>query len=203
MSVPIVVPATLTATLATDVLRALEDALAPPPALRAKAKIEVEIEAAGEGTFTITAEGAQPLSAKKGFAKDPLICIHIAKGGWPLVQRELQAFADGLPAAPELRRHVDALRAPAPGELDVLVGAIKKIADASVRFDVKGGGIYAVARGPVEEATRVLKIAVDAKDLDKVLKGAALTTLTATLDGDRGVLTTLASALAPMLKRLR
>lgn len=203
MSSTIVVPGSLAATLAPDVLTALEDKLAPPPALRAKARIEIEIEAAGEGTFTIVVDGANPMSAKKGFAKDPLVSVHIAKGGWPLIQRELQALADGLPNAPAIRKHVDALRAPKPGELDVLVAATKKITDASVRFDVKGGGVYAVARGPIDEATRVLKIALDAAEIDKVLAGAPPSTVKTGISGDRGVLTTVASAMAPLLERLR
>lgn len=203
MSASIRVPGTLAATLAPELLRALEDLLAPPPALRAKARIEIELEAEGEGTFTITVDGDKPMSAKKGFAKDPLICVHIAKGGWPLLQRQLQALADGLPQAPELRRHVDALKQPKPGELDALVTAVKRITDASVRFDVKGGGVYAVARGPIDEATRVLKVALDGAAIDKVLNGAALTTVKAGIGGDRFVLTSIASAMAPLLERLR
>ena len=203
MTSPIRVPETLAATLAPDVLKVLEDVLAPPPALRAKARIEIELEAAGEGTFTITVDGPNPMTAKKGFAKDPLISVHIAKGGWPLLQRELQALADGLPNAPDLRRQVDALKNPKPGELDTLVAAAKKIVDASVRFDVKGGGVYALARGPIDEATRVLKIALDVAEIDKVLNGAPLTTVKAGISGERGVLTTVASAMAPLLERLK
>lgn len=198
------VPDTLAATLAPDTLKALEDALAPPPHLRARHRLQIEIEAAGEGTFTIAIDGPVPMSAKKGFAKEPFLSIHIAKGGWPLIQRELQALVDGLPNAPSLKKHVDTLKNPKPGELDALVDAASKIKDACIKFDVKGAASFAVARGPVDEATRVLKIGLDAAEIDAVLAGkAAPTSIKASIGGDRGVLTTIAAAMAPLLERLK
>jgi hypothetical protein len=197
------VPATLAETLEPAMLRALEDKLAPPPALRAKARLEFEIEAAGEGTFTIIVHGPAPLSARKGFARDPFISVHISKGGWPLLQREMQELVNQLPNAPILRKHVETLNNPRPGELDALVAATKNMKDASARFEVKGGGVYVVARGPVDEATRVLQIGLDAAEIDRVLAGAPPTLLKASIGGDRSVLSMMAGAMAPLLARLR
>src|SRR5581483_10026622 len=105
------IPSTLADTLKPDVLAELEKKLAPPPELRAQAHVEFEIEAAGEGTFTVVVERGS-IAAKKGFAKDPLIAASIPKGGWALLQRELQAVVDGLPNAPALAQKLDLLRAP-------------------------------------------------------------------------------------------
>ena len=194
------IPDTLAQTLA--MIAELDKALGPPPELRAKTRVEIEIEAVGEGTFTIVVEPGA-LTAKKGFAKSPLVAIAISKGGWPLLQREIQAAVDGLPAAPALKQKLDQLRAPKPGELDLVIAALAKLQDACVRFQVKNGGEYAVARGPVDEATRVLTIGLDAADIDKVLAGAPPTTVKATTSGDRGVLTAGVAALGPVLNRLR
>lgn len=209
MSMSIRVPDSLAATLAPDVLKQLEDLLAPPPHLRARHRLQIEIEAAGEGTFTLAVDGPVPVSAKKGFAREPFLSIQIAKGSWSLLQRELQLLVDGLPGAPALKRHVDTIRNPKPGELDALVDAAMKIKDACVKFDVKGspgapGGTFAVARGPVDEATRVLKIGLDAAEIFAVLEGRAPpSSIKASIGGDRGVLTTVAAAMAPMLDRLK
>ncbi len=210
MTSSIRVPDTLAATLAPEMLKQLEDVLAPPPHLRARHRLQIEIEAAGEGTYTIAVEGPVPMSAKKGFAKEPFLSIQIAKGGWPLIQRELQALVDGLPNAPNLKKHVDTLKTPKPGELDALVDAATKIKDLSIQFDVKGGAAgggaakYAVARGPVDEATRTLKIGLDAAEIERVLAGQAPpTSIKASIGGDRGVLTTIAAAMAPLLERLK
>ncbi|MBI1947146.1 MAG: hypothetical protein HYS27_15730 [Deltaproteobacteria bacterium] len=196
------VPATLAACLQPDTLEALEAALAPPRPLRAKARFEVEIEAAGEGTFSLTVDGGVA-SAKKGFAKDPLISAHVAKGGFPFVQRLLQAALDGFPLAPRLAKGLAAGRAPRPGDLDVALAALARLKDACVRFDVKGGGSFALARGPVDEATSVLTVVVDAKAVEGALAGAPLSTLKLELKGDRGVLTSVLAALGPVIERMR
>ncbi len=199
------IPDTLAATLDAAVLGVLEEKLAPPPELRAKARVEFEIEAAGEGTFTIVVDGGK-LSAKKGFAKAPLVAAAIPRGGWALLQRELQAVVDGLPAAPQLKAELDKLRAPKPGDLDVVVAAVQKIDDARVDFDIKGAGAsgkYSVARGPVDEATRVLAVSLDAAAIDAVLAGASPTTLKASVGGDRGLLTAVLAALAPVVRLVR
>jgi hypothetical protein len=196
------IPDTLAATLEPPVLTAIEAALAPPMHLRAKARIEIEIEAQGEGTFVVVIDGGV-VSAKKGFGKDPLVSAVLPKGGWKLIQKELQAAVDGFPSAPELRKRVDAIKTPPAGELDGLVAALKKLGDAAVRFDVKGTGTFALARGPVDEATRVLTVKLDPAQIDAVLAGAPVTTLKVDVGGDRGVLTAVLAALGPALQRLR
>lgn len=196
------IPDTLAATLAPDVIAVIEAALAPPVQLRARGRVEMEIEVVGEGTFVLAADDGR-VSAKKGFAKDPLVSAVIPRGGFGLIQRELQAAVDGFPQAPDLRRRVEALRCPRPGEIDALVAALAKLKDAAVRFEVKGAGTFALARGPVDEATRVLSVRVDAVQLDAVLAGAALSTVKADVSGDRSVLTAVAAALGPALQRMR
>lgn len=196
------VPDTLAATLAPEVVAVVEAALAPPLELRAKAHVEMEIEAAGEGTFVLVVDAGK-VSTKKGFAKDPLLSAVVPKGGWALLQRELQAAVDGFPSAPQLRRQVEAFKAPRPGEIDALLAALVKLKDAAIRFEVKGVGTYALARGPVDEATRVLTVKLDPAQIDALLAGAPVTALKADVSGDRSVLTAVAAALAPALQRMR
>ncbi|OGQ21629.1 MAG: hypothetical protein A2138_09870 [Deltaproteobacteria bacterium RBG_16_71_12] len=197
-----VVAGTLAACLAPDVLSALEGALAPPLPLRAKGRFEVEIEAVGEGTFTLTVD-AGAVSANKGFAKAPLVSALVGKGAFPFVQRLLQAALDGFPAAPRLAKGLAAGRAPRPGDLDLALAALTRIKDACLRFEVKGAGSYALARGPVDEATNVLTVVVDAKAVEGALAGAPLSTLKLELKGDRGVLTSVVAALGPVIERMR
>jgi hypothetical protein len=196
------VPDTLAACLQPELLAALETALAPPAPLRAKARFEVEIEAAGEGTFTLAVDGGVA-SAKKGFAKVPLISAHVGKGGFPFMQRLLQAALDGFPQAPRLAKGLAAGRAPRPGDLDAALAALSRLKDACVRFEVKGAGSFALARGPVDEATNVLTLVVDAKAIDGALAGAPLSSLQFVLQGDRGVLTSVLAALGPVIERMR
>jgi hypothetical protein len=192
------VPSTLADSLKPDILAELEAKLAPPKELRAKAKVEFEIEAEGEGTFTIVVDGGV-LSARKGFAKEPLVSASIARGAWPLIQRELQALADGA-----LAKYVEILQQPKPGEVDAIVAAMKKIKDAGVKFDVKNGGKYMVAFGPLDEATRILSVSLDAAEIERVLAGTAPpTALKASIGGDRGVMTAVLAALGPVVSRLR
>jgi hypothetical protein len=198
--VSVTIPGSLAEALKPDVLAALEAALAPPPPLRAQTRVEFEIEAAGEGTFTVVSEGGV-VSAKKGFAKDPLVSASIGKGCWPLIQKELQALVDGLPG--ELQKRIDALKAPKPGELDQVIAAVKKLGDVAVTFDIKGAGKYALARGPVDEAGHVLTIDFDASAVDALLAGGPISAFKAKIGGDRGVLTQAASALGPVLAMLR
>lgn len=196
------VPATLAACLEHDVMAALDAALGPPMPLRATGRFEVEVEALGEGTFTLTVD-AGAVSAKKGFARAPLVSMLIGKGSFPLVQRWLQAAVDGFPDAPRLARGLAAGRAPRPGDLDAALAALARVKDACLRFEVRGAGSYAFARGPVDEATSVLTIVVDAGALTGALSGAALSSLRLELKGDRGVLTSVLAALAPVIERMR
>lgn len=194
-------PETLAATLAPDVLGALEAALAPPAHLRAQQRVEFEVEAAGEGTFTITIDGGR-VSAKKGFAREPLLSVVIPKGGWQLVRAHIQAALEDFPRAPELRRRWAAVRTPRAGELDALIADLKKLKDAAARIELEGAGSFAVARGPVDEATRVLVVKMDAAVVEGLLGGRALTGIPVQLSGDRSVLTAMAGAVAPALKRV-
>lgn len=196
------VPGTLAACVQPAVLAALEAALAPPLPLRAMGRFEVEIEAAGEGTFTLAVE-AGVVSAHKGFAKDPLVSALVGKGAFPLVQRLLQAALDGFPHAPRLAQGLSAAKTPRPGDLDAALAALSRIKDACLRFDVRGAGAFALARGPIDEATNELTLAVDAKAVDGVLAGAPLSSLRLELKGDRGVLTSVLAALAPIVERMR
>lgn len=157
---------------------------------------------AGEGTFVVVMEGGT-VSAKKGFAKSPMISAQIPKGGFQLIQKELQAAVDGFPGAPELRRIVNAWRSPKAGELDALLRAIEKLKDAAIRFDVKGIGSYTLARGPVDEATRALTVKFDPMEVEGLLSGAPLTSLKVDVGGDRSVLTAVVAALGPALQRMR
>jgi hypothetical protein len=198
----VIVPSTFAQALQPNIVAGIEHEVSPPPALRARRKMEIEIEAEGEGTFTITLEGAST-TAKKGFAKDPFLSAVIGKGGWPLLQRELQAAVDGFPASAELRAGLDKIRSPKPGELDAVVDAVAKLKDACVKFDIKGAGKFALARGAVDEATRVLTVTLDAAEIDKVIAGAPLSSLKAQIGGDRGLLTAIGAALGPTLQRFR
>lgn len=198
----ITVPGTLAACLQAEVLASLEAALGPPMSLRARGRVELELEVAGEGTFTVTMD-AGVVSAKKGFARDPLISASIGKGGFSLVQRLLQGAMEGFPRAPALARVVEASRAPRAGDLDAVVASLARLKDACVRLEVKGAGTYAVARGPVDEATQVLTISLDAAALEGALGGAPLSSVRLDLKGDRGVLTAALAALAPLVDRMR
>ena len=78
--------------------------LGPPLERRAKGSFEVEVEAKGEGTYTYRYQDGA-LTAKKGFSRDePLVSVELPKGGWPFLQRLLQAAVDGFPDAPQLAR---------------------------------------------------------------------------------------------------
>lgn len=196
------VPSTLAACLQPEALAALEAALAPPPALRARGRFEIELESAAEGTFAMTID-AGVVTAKKGFAKDPLIAVAISKTGFPLVQRLLQDAVDGFPRAPALGKPLAVAKAPRPGDLDAALLALSKLKDACLRFEVKGAGSYAIARGSVDEATQVLTLALDVAALDAALAGAPLSTVRLDMKGDRGVLAYVIAALGPLVERLR
>ncbi len=196
------VPATVAACLQGPALAALEAALAPPMPLRARGRFELEIEAAGEGTFTVVVDGGA-VTAKKGFAKDPLVSALVGRGAFPLVHRLLQAAVDGFPEAPRLAHGLAAAKAPRVGDLDAALAALTRIRDACLRLDVKGAGAVALARGPIDEATRELTITVDVKAIDAVLAGAPMATLALSLSGDRGVLTSVLAALGPIVERMR
>ena len=197
------IPATLKATLEPGVLSVLEAALAPPPAQRATAAVELEVEAAGEGTFTLTYKD-RAVSAKKGFAKKPLLSARLDRGAWPLLRDQLQAALDGFPQAPELQSRLMAWRSLGAAELDGVVAALTRVAEGTaLRFDVAGAGAITVARGPVDEATRELVIGVDAAKLRALLAGAAPASVTVTTKGDRAVATAVLAALGPVLTKLR
>jgi len=198
-----VIPATLTAALEPVMLSKLEAALAPPPAQRATATVELEVEGAGEGTFTLTyKDGA--VSAKKGFAKKPLLSARLDRGAWPLLREQLQAAVDGFPQAPELQSRLLAWRGLRAVDLDGVVAALTRVAEGmSLRFDIVGAGAVTVARGPIDEATRELVVGLDAARLRGLLAGAPPTSLVPSMRGDRAVATAALAALGPVLTKLR
>lgn len=196
------IPATLGACLQAEVIATLDATLGPPLPLRARARFEVEFESAGEGTFTVVVDAGRA-TATKGFAKDPLLSVAVGKGGFPFLQRLLQAAVAGFTNAPVLAKGLAAARAPRPGDLDAALAGLLKLKDACLRFEVKGAGSYALARGPVDEATSVLTIAVDAAAVEAALSGAPLSSMKVALKGDRGVLTAALAALEPLVERMR
>src|SRR5688572_24244186 len=122
------IPATLRETLEPPMVATIEAALAPPMHLRAKTRFEIEFEAIGEGTFTLVVD-AGVVSAKKGFAKDPLLSAQVPKGGWPFVQRLLEAAVAGFPGAPLLKSNLEIMKLPKPGEIDTMIAALRKLTD--------------------------------------------------------------------------
>jgi hypothetical protein len=203
LAVTTTIPTTLKATLEAATLSALEQALAPPPAQRSSAAVELELEADGEGTFTLTYKD-RAVTAKKGFAKRPLVSARLGKGAWPLLREQLQSAVDEFPAAPELASRLKAWRSLGAADLDAVVAALTKLADGiAVRFDVAGAGTITLARGPVDEATRELVVGLDAAKLRALLSGAALSSLSASIKGDRSVGTAALAALGPVLAKLK
>ncbi len=195
-------PATLAEALATPMLDQLVLLLAPPDALRAQAPFELEIESADEGTFTLSVVD-RVVTAKKGFAKKPLLSATIPKGGFALIRRELRAACAGFPDAPMLAQGLAAIKAPAVGELDALMRALARLPDVCFRFDIQGCGVFALARGPVDEAAHTVTFKLAVERIDAALAGAPLSSLIAQTSGDRAVLPTVMAALAPLMKRLR
>jgi hypothetical protein len=197
------IPGTLAALLAPPTLSALETACAPPRELRAPVTFELEVEAAGEGTWVLRYE-QRGLIGKKGFAKSPLLSLRLGKGALGLLRDELQAAVDGFPAAPELARRLVAARG-----LDAAAAAAAHVAIAKlgeghcIHFDVVGEGVISVARGPVDEATRELTISLDGRALRALLTGAPLSSVSATMKGDRSVGTAVLAALGPVMKTLQ
>jgi hypothetical protein len=199
----ITLPATLKATLEPQTLSALEGALAPPPAQRATATVEVEIEADGEGTFTLTYKD-RAVTAKKGFAKRPLVSARLGKGAWPLLREQLQAALDEFPAAPELASRLTSWRALGAADLDAVVAAVTRLAEGTaVRFDIAGAGGITLARGPVDEATRELVVGLTAANLRALTSGAPLSSLSTSLKGDRSVGTAALAAMGPIMTKLK
>jgi hypothetical protein len=197
------VPDTFAATIAPDVLKALDAALGPPLAARAPGTYEVELEVAGEGTFTLTATNGV-VTAKKGFAKgDPLLSAKVPKGGWPLLQKELQAAVDGFPHNAELKRRQDDLKALKQAEIVSVVKGIERLKSIGVTVDMKGIGTYEIARGTLDEVTKRLTLVLDGKAIEGVLAGGSPDELKAEVKGDRGVGAEIAAALGPVLARLK
>lgn len=198
------VPDTVAATLKAEVLTALEAALAPPIDRRASVVVEVEVEAFGEGTFTIR-YAERLLTGKKGFSKKPLISAKLGRGAWQLLRDEMQAAVDGFPLATALRSHADDFRANSTtADVDAALQAIERMAEGlSITFSILGEGVITIARGPVDEATRELKIGLDGAQVRGLLSGAAFSSVRATIAGDRSVGTAVLAALGPALRKLK
>lgn len=190
-------------------VEALNEALGPPMTQRAKGQFEVEVEAAGEGTFTLRYDDGV-LTGKKGFAKgDPLLSAAIPKGGWPFLQRLLQAAVDGFPNAPQLARRQAIGRELPAADLQALLDGVSKLRD--VRFDItlsgagpKGKATYAIARGLLDEATREVKVQLNAERIERVLDGGSVEALRAAkVSMPTGLATELVSALGAVWTKMR
>jgi hypothetical protein len=196
-------PTTLAGLLAPDTLAVLETALAPPLAQRASSSFDVELEHAGEGTYVVHF-AAGVVSAKKGFAKgDPLLCIQVPKGALAFVGELLDAAIAGFPKAPEMARAVGSSKALTRKDLDAVVAGLLRMKAVALAVDVKGVGVFSLSRGPLDDAERTLKVALDAAALRALLQGAPMTSLRAAVSGDRGVAADVLSALGPVVTALR
>lgn len=199
----VTVPARFADVLATETLTDLMNVLAPPAEQRAKVGCDVEVEVVGEGTYTLTYDHGA-LRGKKGFAKKPLLSARVDKAAWPLLRDELQAAVDGFPKAPELNKRLVAVRAVSAVEAEAATKAVTSMAEGlCIHFDISGAGRMSIARGPVDEATRELTVGLDGARIRGLLEGAAATTVTATLKGDRSVGTAVVAALAPVMRALK
>jgi hypothetical protein len=197
------VAATVAELMAPASLAALEQAFLPPPTRRAPMTIEVEIEAAGEGTWVLRS-GPAGLTAKKGFAKSPLLSVRLGKGAFAVVKNQLAHALEGFVAAPELARRLTAARELEPATAALAHEALVKLAEGlCVHLDIVGAGRISVARGPVDEATKELTVSIDDTALRSVWSGAALSSVSPRLHGDRSVGTAVLSALGPVLAALR
>jgi hypothetical protein len=197
------VPDTLAALLAPHALGSLEVALAPPRDQRAPVVFELEIEAAGEGTWVLRYDRGG-LVGKKGFAKAPHLSLRLGRGALGLIRDALQAAVDGFPHAPELARRLVAARSLDAATAAAAHAAITRLAEGlCIHFDVEGEGQLSVARGPVDEATRELTVRLQGNALRALLTGAPLSSLQASLKGDRSVGTAVLGALAPLMKTLQ
>ena len=193
------VPERLADMLSPTSLAALTEALAPPPARRAAVDFEVELEAGREGTFVLRyAQGT--VSAKKGFAKAPLISVRVDAAALPLVREELQAAVDGFPQAPILAARLVSLKGLEAKVASEVLAGIKRLKEAHcLHLIVVGDGKVSVARGPVDEATHELTVQVDGAAARSLLRGADPATLSTSMRGDRGVATATLSALGPVV----
>jgi len=199
----VTVPARFADVLVADTLDALTAALAPPAEQRAKVTFDVEVEVVGEGTFTLSYDKGA-LRGKKGFAKKPLLSARLDKAAWPLLRDELQAAVDHFPKAPELHKRLVAVRAVSAVEAEAATKAVTSMAEGlCIHFDISGAGRMSIARGPVDEATRELTIGLDGARIRGLLDGAAATTVTATMKGDRSVGTAVVAAMAPVMRALK
>jgi hypothetical protein len=198
------VPDSLKETLDEDVLAALDEALGPPADNRASGDFEVEIEAAGEGTFTIRYADGE-LSAKKGFARgDPLVSAAIPKGGWGLIQRCVQAAVDGWPGAPKLASQDEALKKLPAGDWEKMIAATERLKELGITLDIKGAGVFQLARGALDEVTRELHVSVARSIVEDVVAGGNPEALGAVqVSKGRGLLTELTAAYGPVLTILR
>ena len=144
------------------------------------------------------------MRAKKGFAKKPLLSARVDKGAWPLLRDELQAAVDNFPNAPELARRVAAVRAVSAADAEGASKAVTSMAEGlCIHFEISGAGRISIARGPVDEVTRELTVALDGARIRGLLDGAAATTVTATFKGDRSVGTAVVAAMAPVMRALK
>ncbi len=194
-----VVPERIADALSPSSLAAMTEALAPPPERRAAVDFEVELEAGREGTWVVR-YAAGVVSAKKGFAKAPLLAGRIDAAALPVVREELQAAVDGFPQAPILASRLASLKGLEPSVATGILAGVKKLKEGNcLHLVVAGDGTISVARGAIDEAEKELTVSVDGKAARALLQGADPAQLSTSIRGDRSVATAALSALGPVV----
>jgi hypothetical protein len=187
--------------LSAATIAAVEQTVAPPVAQRAKRRFEVEIETP-EATFTLRYDQGV-VTVSKGFASDPLLAMTMPATALTWVGDLLDVVVAGFPQSAELGRWLAVARQTSRADAEACVDALNKLSSVAVAVDIKGVGKVVFARGPVEEAAKVVTLQLSEQKLRSLWTGASPATLAPAMSGDRAVLASLATAFAPLLGRLR
>jgi hypothetical protein len=167
-------PMTAKALLLDDeLLQELQDALAPPKEARLDAELEVEIEVQGEGTFVLTyIDGT--LSGDEGMADEPFVSIEVPKGAHGFVVELLEEARAGFPKAPELAARLSTMRGLSRELQQEALTGVKKLDGAAAEIDVVGTGVFRMARGPLDEAVRKVRVTVPTATVRGIVHGTSL-----------------------------
>jgi hypothetical protein len=156
-----------------DLLAELQDALGPPPDARALAELEIEIEVKGEGTFVLTyTDGV--LSGDEGMADDPFVSIEVPKGAHPFVVELLDEARTGFPKSKELAARVKTMRGLSRALQQEALAGVTKLEGAAAEIDVTGTGVFRIARGPLDEAVRKVRVTIPTTTVRAAVNGGAL-----------------------------
>jgi hypothetical protein len=196
------IPGTLREALEDDLVDAITEALAPPEEDRSEALLEVEIESEEEGTFCLTIEDGFATGEAK-FADDPFVSCFVPEGGFPLVQKMLQAWVDGFPNSPELRGFHERGKTLKADVVDAGIEGLSGIKDLVVVAEVAGVGTFKAARGAIDEATRELVLKVDGSVIDKAIAGDMGPARGVKPKKGATLVTELVTALGPVIKALK